>query len=159
MKSTIVLTILLLAAFDLVVADKDLSYPPPGVSAPIVDPGKGQENRTTPLTKEEAEYRRNVSNRRHTIIAPGFSADTVEKHQNKAPEPESPRKQNVFDDHTLKIKSGKKSATKVASASSTQGLLWKIERGSLQPSYLFGTKHVDDPRVVAFPCGNWVFFQ
>ena len=32
-----------------------------------------------------------------------------------------------------------------------KGLLWKIEAGGLQPSYLFGTIHSDDPRVTKLP--------
>lgn len=32
-----------------------------------------------------------------------------------------------------------------------QGLLWRLERGSARPSYLFGTIHVSDPRVVDIP--------
>ncbi len=32
-----------------------------------------------------------------------------------------------------------------------QGLLWKIERGNLAPSYLFGTIHVTDERVLRLP--------
>ena len=32
-----------------------------------------------------------------------------------------------------------------------QGLLWKIERGDLAPSYLFGTIHVTDERVLNLP--------
>jgi uncharacterized protein YbaP (TraB family) len=32
-----------------------------------------------------------------------------------------------------------------------QGLLWKIERGDLAPSYLFGTIHVTDERVLRLP--------
>lgn len=31
------------------------------------------------------------------------------------------------------------------------GLLWRIENGSAAPSYLFGTMHMSDPRVVALP--------
>ena len=33
------------------------------------------------------------------------------------------------------------------------GLLWKIEREGLEPSYLFGTMHVTDPRVTTLPDG------
>ena len=32
-----------------------------------------------------------------------------------------------------------------------QGLLWKIERGDLAPSYLFGTIHITDERVLNLP--------
>lgn len=32
-----------------------------------------------------------------------------------------------------------------------QGLLWKIENGSAKPSYLFGTIHSEDSRVLALP--------
>lgn len=34
-----------------------------------------------------------------------------------------------------------------------QGLFWKIERSGSQPSYLLGTMHVTDPRVLAMPAG------
>jgi uncharacterized protein YbaP (TraB family) len=33
----------------------------------------------------------------------------------------------------------------------TQGLLWKIEGRAREPSYVFGTIHVSDPRVTALP--------
>lgn len=33
----------------------------------------------------------------------------------------------------------------------TQGLLWKIEAPGVAPSYLFGTIHISDPRVIALP--------
>ncbi len=33
----------------------------------------------------------------------------------------------------------------------TQGLLWKIESAGTPPSYLFGTIHSDDPRVIQLP--------
>ncbi|HUO44227.1 MAG TPA: TraB/GumN family protein [Burkholderiales bacterium] len=33
----------------------------------------------------------------------------------------------------------------------TQGLLWRIEKGSVTPSYLFGTIHIDDSRVTTLP--------
>jgi uncharacterized protein YbaP (TraB family) len=33
----------------------------------------------------------------------------------------------------------------------TKGLLWKIERKGLHPSYLFGTVHSDDERILALP--------
>ena len=32
-----------------------------------------------------------------------------------------------------------------------KGLLWKIEPAGAAPSYLFGTMHTDDPRVVQLP--------
>jgi hypothetical protein len=32
-----------------------------------------------------------------------------------------------------------------------QGLLWKVERAGSQPSYVFGTMHVSDPRAIALP--------
>ncbi|MCA1492629.1 TraB/GumN family protein [Sinorhizobium alkalisoli] len=34
-----------------------------------------------------------------------------------------------------------------------KGLLWKIEGGGLAPSFLLGTMHVTDPRVLAMPAG------
>jgi len=39
----------------------------------------------------------------------------------------------------------------VAVARFDHGLLWKIETPGARPSYLFGTIHVDDPRVTALP--------
>ncbi|MGE0560151.1 MAG: TraB/GumN family protein [Burkholderiales bacterium] len=38
-----------------------------------------------------------------------------------------------------------------AAAEYDRGLLWRIEKGGSAPSYLFGTVHVDDPRVIALP--------
>lgn len=38
-----------------------------------------------------------------------------------------------------------------AALADTSGLLWKIERPGTAPSYLFGTIHLDDPRVVQLP--------
>lgn len=34
-----------------------------------------------------------------------------------------------------------------------QGLLWKIEKDGVEPSFLFGTMHLTDPRVVTLPDG------
>ncbi|MBX6320269.1 MAG: TraB/GumN family protein [Rhodospirillaceae bacterium] len=33
----------------------------------------------------------------------------------------------------------------------THGLLWKVERAGLRPSYVFGTFHTTDPKVLALP--------
>ena len=38
-----------------------------------------------------------------------------------------------------------------ASVRHAKGLLWKIEKPGVAPSYLFGTIHSDDPRVTALP--------
>src|SRR5262245_12964582 len=32
-----------------------------------------------------------------------------------------------------------------------KGRLWKVEKAGVEPSYLFGTMHVTDPRVTALP--------
>ncbi|WP_367717482.1 TraB/GumN family protein [Nitratireductor sp. GISD-1A_MAKvit] len=32
-----------------------------------------------------------------------------------------------------------------------KGLLWRVEKEGVAPSYLFGTMHLSDPRVVAIP--------
>jgi uncharacterized protein YbaP (TraB family) len=34
-----------------------------------------------------------------------------------------------------------------------RGLFWKVEKGGLAPSYLLGTMHVSDPRVLKMPAG------
>jgi uncharacterized protein YbaP (TraB family) len=39
----------------------------------------------------------------------------------------------------------------IAASRFDHGLLWKIEAPGARPSYLFGTIHVDDPRVTALP--------
>ena len=39
----------------------------------------------------------------------------------------------------------------IAASRFDHGLLWKIESSGARPSYLFGTIHVDDPRVTALP--------
>lgn len=48
------------------------------------------------------------------------------------------------------------SAEKNASARGSQdfnrGLLWKIEKDSVPPSFLFGTFHTSDPRITLLPC-------
>jgi len=43
--------------------------------------------------------------------------------------------------------------TTATAANHAKGLLWKIEKSGLKPSYLFGTIHSDDPRVTALPDG------
>ncbi|MBS9722263.1 TraB/GumN family protein [Tianweitania sp. BSSL-BM11] len=40
---------------------------------------------------------------------------------------------------------------KAAQTENGEGLLWKIERAGAAPSFLFGTMHVTDPRVLALP--------
>lgn len=42
-------------------------------------------------------------------------------------------------------------AAQAADIAYGQGLLWKIEGGSARPSYLFGTMHSEDPRVLNLP--------
>src|ERR1043166_5539392 len=37
------------------------------------------------------------------------------------------------------------------SARPANGLLWKVERAGLPPSYVFGTIHMADPRVTTLP--------
>src|SRR5688500_210805 len=32
-----------------------------------------------------------------------------------------------------------------------RGLLWKLQKGAAEPSYLYGTVHTDDPRVLDLP--------
>lgn len=34
-----------------------------------------------------------------------------------------------------------------------EGIFWKIEKAGIEPSYLLGTMHVTDPRVLAMPAG------
>jgi len=38
-----------------------------------------------------------------------------------------------------------------APAKFSKGLLWKIEKSNIRPSYVFGTIHLDDPRVTDLP--------
>lgn len=42
---------------------------------------------------------------------------------------------------------------KAAKVANGQGIFWKIERQGLKPSYLLGTMHVTDPRVLTMPKG------
>jgi hypothetical protein len=42
-------------------------------------------------------------------------------------------------------------ASSLQAASYDKGLLWKIERDGARPSYVFGTMHSDDPRVLRLP--------
>src|SRR4051812_15158441 len=46
---------------------------------------------------------------------------------------------------------GPTAAQSAAATSYTQGLLWKIEGRAREPSYVYGTIHVSDPRVTALP--------
>lgn len=40
-----------------------------------------------------------------------------------------------------------------------KGIFWKIERAGTEPSYLLGTMHITDPRVVSTPEGAWAPFD
>lgn len=42
-------------------------------------------------------------------------------------------------------------AAQGGSPAHTESLLWRVSRADVPPSYLFGTIHVDDPRVLALP--------
>lgn len=42
-------------------------------------------------------------------------------------------------------------AAQVQAGEYADGILWRIERGDSKPSYLFGTVHMDDPRVLDLP--------
>ena len=41
--------------------------------------------------------------------------------------------------------------TEAAATLNGKGLLWKLEKSGEQPSFLFGTMHMTDPRVTALP--------
>ena len=44
-----------------------------------------------------------------------------------------------------------KARQEAAATVNGKGLLWKIEKAGIEPSFLFGTMHVTDPRVTALP--------
>ncbi|PPJ45316.1 polysaccharide biosynthesis protein GumN [Rhizobium sp. KAs_5_22] len=46
-----------------------------------------------------------------------------------------------------------KIVAKAAKTPNGKGIFWKIEKAGLSPSYLLGTMHVTDPRVLAMPKG------
>lgn len=110
-------------------APPDLSYPPPGEAPVRLAPG--QDNPGIPLDPAEAARRA----ARHFIIGPDFELIR----------PEVAARAGV---------PGRARAPRPASAApATRGppLLWRVSRPRLKPSYLFGTLHVEDPRVLDLP--------
>ncbi len=133
--------------------ETDLSYPPPGASAPLVDRAKGESNAGSVLTPAEARERARLYRQGHLIIDADFNliqpappAPPAEKpaaeptpSATTPPPPEAPEaKVNPRDGVAL-------------SAATQKGLLWKLERAGKPASFLFGTIHVEDPRVTRLP--------
>lgn len=48
---------------------------------------------------------------------------------------------------------------KAAETLNGQGLLWKIEKAGVEPSFLFGTMHLTDPRVITLPANAQAAFD
>jgi len=121
----------LLLAAGLAAADPlpDLSYPPPGEAALRLAPGQSDPGR--PITAAEAAGRA----ARHLIIGPDFRVirprDTGAQRPGRGAVPAA--------------------AKGPARAKGGRPLLWRISRRGLRPSHLFGTLHVDDPRVLDLP--------
>jgi len=46
---------------------------------------------------------------------------------------------------------GRAAAAETAQVAYDKGLLWRVEKSGVAPSYLFGTIHIADPRVTALP--------
>jgi len=124
-------------------AAQDLAYPPSGVDAPVAGPGGGA--RATTLTAEEAAAREALYRRGHLVIRPDFGT--------ARPAPQGPP--NADSDNAPAVPAQQTpletSAPATAAAPAGGGLLWRVDSGDAPASYVFGTIHVDDRRVLKLP--------
>lgn len=129
--------------------ETDLSYPTPGASAPLVDRAKGESNTGAVLTPAEARERALLYRQGHLIIDSDFN---LIQPTPPAPPAEKPAAEPKPAAATPPPPEAKDPRGDVAVSAHTQkGLLWKLERAGKPASYLFGTIHVEDPRVTRLP--------
>lgn len=124
----------------------DLTYPPPGAAAPVVNVDAGQTNTGVRLTPAEAEARAKRYAHGHLIIDGEFEVILP-------PAPASPTKPTP----DKKPAASKKPTAQIhhhrkpAATAHEIGLLWRVKRTGDTASYVFGTVHSEDPRVLAIP--------
>jgi len=109
---------------------QDLSYPPPGASVRYVDKRVGERNR--PYVVDRLDARQAEPD--HTIIQPGYR-------------PYRPGSEQANTSNTARIEVLDWSSD--SEIRTGHPLIWKIDRPGMASSYIMGTIHVDDERVMA----------
>lgn len=123
----------------------DLTYPPPGTRAPIIDQAQGERNSGALLSAEEARVRAKRYGQGHVIINPDFTVSV--------PAPVSSPPKPAASPEAKRYRAVARAAPVPAPAPPTgqKALLWKIEDQRAKPSHLFGTAHLEDPRILNLP--------
>ncbi|MDH3378942.1 MAG: TraB/GumN family protein [Gammaproteobacteria bacterium] len=122
----------------------DLTYPPPGQQTPIIRSDRGESNSGVLLNSREAQRRAEQRRSGHTLIDGRYRLRRGSESQSATPAASVPAPSQAA---TTTI------ATPVPVAITTPevGLLWRVQRDGGPHSYVFGTIHVDDPRVLDLP--------
>jgi len=131
-------------------ASGDLSYPPSGVAPRVAQAAAPVTDRATVLTPEQAAAREALYQRGHLVILPDFSTARPAPQGPPAASRAAARAAPGADDTGSRPAPPRAAAAKAATPAGG-GLLWRVETGGLPPSHLFGTIHVDDPRVLRLP--------
>jgi len=125
----------------------DLSYPPQDAASVVVDTETGESNPGTPLSPEQARHRAEDYDRLHVIIGPNFTV-----RPKSVPQPEKPAAEPKRSAPTAAPQPATApTADSAALSRYNRGLLWRVQRGKSPASHLFGTIHVEDPRVLKLP--------
>ena len=109
---------------------------PPRLQAGTVNPG-------VVLTGEQLRQRERLYREGHLIVGPDFRPRRVP--------PAGPVVQAQIDPAAPPGPPARLNPAVTAAPTDGRGLLWKIDDGHAQPSYLFGTIHLEDPRVLKLP--------
>lgn len=121
----------------------DLTYPPAGEEAPRVHVERGERNRGRVPAPEEAP-------RDHVIIGPDFSvrAPAASSRQEPSPAPPEPPQPLQGPVARSPADAGRGSS---AAPGGGNALLWRVRPPGGPVSHLFGTIHLEDPRVTRLP--------
>ena len=119
----------------------DLTYPPPGQQTPVIRSDRGESNSGVLLNSREAQRRAQQRRSGHTLIDGRYQLHRGTQSQSVAPTSSVPAETQV----------AIAAPAPVAAAATEIGLLWRVQRDGGPHSYVFGTIHVDDPRVLNLP--------
>lgn len=122
----------------------DLTYPRPGQQPPIIHSDRGESNSGVLLNSQEAQRRAQQRRSSHTLIDGRYQLRRGTHSQSAAPAPNVPAT-------TKAAVTTIATPAPVATTASEVGLLWRVQRDGGPHSYVFGTIHVDDPRVLDLP--------
>jgi uncharacterized protein YbaP (TraB family) len=126
----------------------DLSYPPPGVEAPVINVDKGEHNTGVELSPAQARWREEHYGKTHRVIDSEF--------REFVPKPGDPPKPAATNGKAPDAATGdtehqSRAPPGGATASAYHGRLWQISSPHHTPSFLFATAHLEDPRILRLP--------